>query len=308
MRTLPSTVSRRTAGWPGLATLRKPMLIGAFAALGFLPVNQACAASTYAEASASISGFDLVQQKVSGGNGGAQASADLLADSNAGQASSHGGAAASVGGLRVSTLAVANVGTDAQGNALAQWADGFEIAAAGHVAGERGSFTAAVGVQGGLLAEFIGLGYADSYVVANFFLNSGVDGGNFAAQGGGRRSVGYDIDSTSSGLESFVLYFENVPFAFGQEISVTLKLGTVSAVRTFGSGNARAEADYGHTMTWSGLSNVRDSSGNLIPNFTAVSASSGFDFANVAAVPEPSSAILIAFGMVSMGWRLRRKA
>lgn len=297
-------VDTSAASLPVWGTLPRRWSASALIALGLAAAAPASATSTYADARASVAGANDDFHSDTGILG-SQASANLV--SSVGAVNVHGEAAAYVGALHVSSLARASVGTDAQANTHAQWSDAFQMVSAGH-AGERGTFTAAVGVQGGLLAEITGLSYADTYVVANFYVNTGADGGNVSVQGGGRRTVGYDTGSTSSGQESFSLYFDNLPFIFGQDIAITLRLATTSATRTFGTSQARAEADYGHTMTWSGLSNVRDAAGNLLTNFTAISAGSGFDFANPTPVPEPGSAALLALGLFGIGGWMRRKS
>jgi hypothetical protein len=88
-----------------------------------------------------------------------------------------------------------------------------------------------------------------------------------------------------------------MPFTFGQDINISMQLFAVSGIAAYGNSYAKAEADYQHTMTWSGLSNVRDAAGNLLTGYTALSADSGFNFANPAPVPEPTSAVLWLAGL-----------
>lgn len=220
----------------------------------------------------------------------------------------HAEAASFAGGLKVASLA--HGGGTSQADAQAAWSDSFVVNGPGYGLGSRGTFNAAVSVQGGLRAEIAGLTYADAYVVANFSLDTGIDNGHLSAQGGGRRSSGYDSGTSSSGQENFLLYFENVPFVFGEDIITSLALRTVAGnIGANQGGAAFASADYGHTMTWAGLSNVRDSSGRLLTDYSALSADSRFDFANLAptlSVPEPASGALFVSGLLIFAYRMRR--
>ena len=70
-----------------------------------------------------------------------------------------------------------------------------------------------------------------------------------------------------------------------------------------------ARADFGNTFAWDGFVSLTDESGTLINDFSAVSSTSGFDFADpyvAAAVPEPSSVLLLTVGFLMLGWQARR--
>ena len=55
-------------------------------------------------------------------------------------------------------------------------------------------------------------------------------------------------------------------------------------------------ADLSRSITWGGITTLHDASGQVVNNFAAVSASSGFDYRNayVSAVPEAPASLLLA--------------
>jgi hypothetical protein len=133
---------------------------------------------------------------------------------------------------------------------------------------------------------------------ATLKLDTATPGGVFAEQGGGRRIVGVGLD-IEEGLQTFALQFRDLPFIFGEPISITLRLVVITGVNTVGQiVTANATADYAHTMTWEGLTEVRDHSGTLLTNFSAISPDSGFDFARP--VPEPSTYGLMLLGLFAV--------
>ena len=83
--------------------------------------------------------------------------------------------------------------------------------------------------------------------------------------------------------------------------SVNLSIGQVSA---------DSWSDLGHTIAWGGITEVRDANNQLVSNFSAISASSGFDYRNayVSAVPELPAPALAVLGLGLMGLvSLRRR-
>ena len=274
-------------------------IVYVFAVFAILSPNRASATLTYGDVYVDLGTGDTVLSfSATGGPVGVQVSVDqgLIA---------HSEATSFAGGVGVVSLARGS-GT-AQSNSKAIWNDSFAITAAGYTFGNRGTFSAGVEVQGGLRAEFSGRTYADAYIVANFGLDTGVDNGHLSANSGGRRSSGYDSGTTASGQERFLLYFDNVPFLFGQDINTSLTLRTVASnIGANQGGFAYASAEYGHTMTWVGIANLRDASGQLLTNYSAVSADSGFNFANATPVPELPNGILLALGLMVFRLRLLR--
>ena len=273
------------------------------AALGITLSSPAYATSTWAHSDVGIEGLETIVQEDTKGIEGVVTRADLLAPGSVGSAKAHSEASAAVGSLKAISSAMADVGTDVLARANALWADDFTIYAPGLSNGEVGTFSAAVSVQGGLLVEASsgpgGYSYGDTYVIATFSLdpNTGFNGGINRVSNGGRHFLDSNMREFRSGEEAFILNLTDVPFTFGRSIAVSLSLSTVSGTRTFNLSSSRSEADYGHTMTWAGISNVRSASGNSINNFTAVSAESGFNFGNIPPVPEPSTTLMLILGI-----------
>jgi hypothetical protein len=70
--------------------------------------------------------------------------------------------------------------------------------------------------------------------------------------------------------------------------------------------------DLANTIAWGGISLLRDPDGVAIEDFSAVSATSGFDYRNpyghaIAAVPEPEIAPMLLAGLLTMGVLARRR-
>ena len=276
-------------------------------ALGLLLSGHAIGTTTRADASAFVSGGTQSQTNT-GGPGGAQASASQVIPSPAGnvfvsaQASSFPGTLRAVGVARTDGTA-----GGFQGQGFALWADGFTISAFGYHGPVTGTFSGSVQVNGGLLALFGGRSIADTQIFADLGLDphTGFNSGIVRVHGEARDLNGYQIGETRTGSENFTLSYANVPFTFDQNIDISLQL-LVSA--TVNGDIGRSEADYSHTMTWTGISEVRDALGNRLTDFSALSPASGFNFAAPTAptaVPEPGTCYLLLTGLFALG-KLRR--
>lgn len=68
-------------------------------------------------------------------------------------------------------------------------------------------------------------------------------------------------------------------------------------------------ADLGNTIAWGGITELRDANGQLITDFSAISATSGFDYRNayVSAVPIPAAVWLFGSGLLGLIGVARRK-
>lgn len=86
--------------------------------------------------------------------------------------------------------------------------------------------------------------------------------------------------------------------------------GTAGAQGPAGSASVDAGADLGSTIAWAGITNLKDANGNVITDFSALSATSGFDYRQgyVAVVPLPPSVGLLATAVAGLAaWRHRRR-
>ncbi len=269
--------------------------------------THAIATTTGATAYVAVEGFDTIINTVSAGAGGAHTVADRLVTAPGGEPLVKVGAEASSrpGELAVTGIALGYVPTTAQAQGQAIWSDAFAITAPGHGPSETGTFSGTVGVSGQLLVDFTGRAYAITRVESSVHLDprTGYNGGVVVLKGSASHNAGYDIGDTRIGNENFFLSFVDVPFTFGQDIAVTLDLLVVAGANLIDPGaTSNAKADYFHTMTWQGLSEVRDEAGNLLSTYSATSADSGFDFSRP--VPEPGSALLMFGGLLTVFcWR-----
>ncbi|WP_457417999.1 hypothetical protein [Roseateles sp. P5_E7] len=95
-------------------------------------------------------------------------------------------------------------------------------------------------------------------------------------------------------------------FASGETLSVSIegevRTSVFGAQGRGGMAQAVGLADFGHTMAWGGFQDVRDSLGNPVAGFTALSASTGFNYANSfpSAIPEPSAWLLMLCGLAGL--------
>lgn len=272
--------------------------------LGAITSVSAGATTTEAHGYASISGFDPFYHDAYGGAEGVSVTASLHSGGDGGTVDTHGDASARSGALHVSSYSNAGVGTDAQGRASASWADSFPVTSGSIASGQHGTFDVSVIVEGTLIGEAAarsnsGFAISDNIVIGDFSIETNADGGHQSSEGRARLTVDSNGNISNIGSQSFRLTFSDVPFIFGRDIGVTLSLATITGTTTYNLSSALAQANYGDTMIWGGLSDVRDANGMLVHDYTAISPNSGFDFARAAesSVPEPTSWTLLLAGV-----------
>lgn len=276
----------------------RALLIGALSACSAMIAGNATATTTGATASAFVSGI-TVRQSFTAGAEGTQATAAQVIPSPIGDVFVTAQASSVPGALRAAGVARTNGSPGGfQGLASASWADSFVISASAYDSSMTGTFSGAVEVTGELLVAFLGRVYSDAqiYATVDLFPGTGFNGGRTLVSGSARNIAGYDIVGSHTGSDRFSLVFSNVPFTFNQRIDVSLGLTVSADVNAIDAGaTGRSDANYGSTMTWAGLTNVRDSSGLSVTDYSALSADSGFNFAPV---PEPSGALLLTCGLL----------
>lgn len=109
-------------------------------------------------------------------------------------------------------------------------------------------------------------------------------------------------------------YAMNISTPFGHTLSISINGETWASVlgaqSRGGDVLAGGQADLRHTIAWGGISNLRDESGQAISGFTAISASSGYDYVNAfpAAVPESETYAMMLAGLGLVGFVIRRHA
>lgn len=219
------------------------------------------------------------------------------------QASSSLGALGATGSARSEGLA-----GSFQGYATATWTDSFTFNAGTPNANTAGSFSGVILVSGGLDFVFAGRAYADTQIRAtvDLFPGTGFNGGRTVVSGSARHYGGYDNGDVLIGQPGFMLPFNNVPFTFGQPISMSASLYVLAGISVINNGSsARAEAEYGHTLRWGGITEVRNTAGNAISNYTALSDTSTFNYALPAPVPEPGAMWMLGAGLSALAFLLR---
>ena len=142
--------------------------------------------------------------------------------------------------------------------------------------------------------------------------NSGILG-DLSLSGGCNSLSSFNDGQFRCGGDLLGLHSMSLSFATGQTLSVDIE----GEVRTSvfggqsrgGMAQATGLADFGNTMAWGGIHDVRDALGNPVTGFSALSASTGFDYAKAfpSAVPEPSSWLLLLGGLAGLGLRRHRQ-
>jgi hypothetical protein len=300
--------------------------------VGLFFSSTADAAIVSAQADATVQGLPTVSDSQSFTldiriPGTATINSATAAASNGGSAGTDGGfsanghAAAGIGSLHVEadsdafTRAPTNV-SDAGGHASAGWSDSFVISAAGH-AGEVGMFHGQAIVEGNLQNAILFAAYAQSTMVAVLGISpdTGFNGGQVRLDHVADDALGFDTGERLTGDQTYVFDF-TFPFTFERTITMNAGLDVVANVRSLGGGDAYSHADsvadYADTFRWLG-GEAFDAAGDLLQDWSAISASSGFDYRFAAleavdpgTVPEPEPMFL--FGAAFIALQVVRRA
>lgn len=93
----------------------------------------------------------------------------------------------------------------------------------------------------------------------------------------------------------------------GVSISARVRAWGSSPQSGPGTSTMNAFADLGDTVAWGGITSVKDAGGNDLPDYTALSPETGYDY-RFAYVPEPSAAFTAAAALLSLALRRRAAA
>lgn len=201
--------------------------------------------------------------------------------------------------------------------ASGDFSDQFVLNSPNAATGSSGLATVAFSVSGSLRDSFWGpdatgnnslWGRSNAEWRAGFILRDAANQG-LAWEGFQRQS---DLNGTSDLMGNAVpgTFLFTMPVVFGQALNLRI-YGTViansSAHNSYGATNlseiyATGEASFGNTIAWGGIVDLRDANGVAITDFSALSATSGFDYTNayVSAVPIPAAAWLFGSGLLGL--------
>lgn len=293
----------RQLSWQGVTKCATSVFFGALALSGALYSSSPSAATSGASVSVWVGPRIVATQSQTGNGESVVASAAGVIPSSFGDAFMNGQSLGRAGFLGVvGSARSTGIAGGYRADAAAEWSDSFIVQAGSSRAGTTGKFSGGVFVNGDLsIDEFLGRFYGDTLVAANISVN-GTTLSNLTTFKGG-----YDVPFVLSGPEGFALFFDQVPFTFGQPISISGALTVSASVNIIDAGaTARAFAGYGQTMHWSGFSKVIDAAGQPLglDDYSAISDNTGVDYARP--IPEPDSITLLALGLLGICWHQRR--
>ncbi len=318
------------------------LTMSAFMLLSALTSVPAAAQSWFAgggDTDADVSGFGQVvnpPRNVVNGAGAAPIAAvrsatpaEVVSGSGAVRALGQTSALPAIGGLHLSAYSFAQVsnGDPLSGelalsvaDATAQFSDFFRLAVPGYAVGTLFTVTAHVRIDATAIASGSVSNAAPSSFEASAFWTSTVSltpsiGGAQLANQTDSLSCGQNQGGsvcTGSGAGWRTVTFQMPNQSWQAQLQILGRARTTTQVFLAGGGQALAtgSAELGHTIAWEGISALVDPSGATVSTFSAISATSGFDYRNayVSAVPEPTPALLLLAGLVAMGWMRRRRS
>ena len=129
-----------------------------------------------------------------------------------------------------------------------------------------------------------------------------------APQPGSLNLIGHLDFNASQRVDRVVSFdvpvYSNQLYAYRLQTSVSSRL-TMNATNRTGQINGSTAADFSHTFTLVDAQ-LFDAGFNAVPQWT-VRSGSGFDYANITAVPEPTTGALLAAGLALLGWKWWRR-
>ncbi len=268
--------------------------------------------------------LDVTENQSSGGTGWSYASVNNLLIGSS-PASTHADAYAVIGtgGLHMgaytnSDLIGGNSFTYGQATASGSFADQFVFSSPFATAGSSGFATVALDISGSLLQSFWGPNASGNWLWGRSSADwrAGIVVNGVAWEGFQHVDMTNGVEN-GYGNAAPGTYLFNIPVVFGNAMDLYLYASVQansSVSNSYGASNtdqiiAMGHASFGNTFAWGGVTELRDANGVLITDFTAVSATSGFDYANayVSAVPVPAAAWLMGSGLLGLVGVARRK-
>jgi hypothetical protein len=245
-------------------------------------------AAKAAEISVNVSAQNPLVEDSATASSGAVA-VEVVSEANSTGGSARARAFASFGSLSVYAISFTNSGADgSSGGGHAIWLDMITINAPG-LNGTAGFIDFSLSLQG-TLSAFTGNNQVGSGN-AGYSLDISFD--NVTTSFSGSKSPGGPPTGDLLPLDVSIL---NQPFTFGVPFRLEVDLGAGAGSGCDGNcGQAGGQANLQDTLNWGGISEVRDSNGGSVTNFT-LSSDSGTDWTQP--VPEPSVVTLIFLALI----------
>lgn len=261
-------------------------------------------------ASANLAGGDIFSYQPSWQSTNARFVEDAaFSAQNGAQATVDAVAFATIGALKSSlvTEAMGGVTNLPHAGAYAHSTIGFQdrLTFTGAPAGTLATMTGRLSVSGSLGVNSNNQGSAGALAQVNA---AGVSG--FITH-----QISIDSSTASTGsLPPYITFEAAVRFGQPDFTLIFLSLRTSSTSSALSGSNpqwAASSADFFSSLEWDGIVSVRDSSGNLLTDWSVTSAS-GFDYtrsydAQIAAVPEPEIYAMMGLGLSLVGFATRRR-
>jgi hypothetical protein len=215
---------------------------------------------------------------------------------------------------RPETFAAANVLADSEIRVV----DRFRLTSGQVAPGALLSVTLGFHAQGSVSVG--GLGHGQGSSTSNFYSVTLVKNGAVLGTANGQQQMRFGdafvTETVSDGHPFDGLHAMSFNVTAGSNIDLYISLRALSSALTQAGvpesygGSTLATSDMGHSITWAGISAVRDAQGNLLTEYSALSADSGFDYAApyVSSVPEPGAPALLLAGLAALGFAGRRRS
>jgi hypothetical protein len=305
------------------------------------PLSFASTIQGYASASAGTNGGgnSPISQDSFNSDINGTATASNMASSSLAAASSSASSSVSAGALHVSATSAASGtfspvtkngdGGSAQANANGRLYDSFVVNSSQANFGTQGTITIGFSIDGSVMVDGMGSSWSGAAQwLGHVSVQGTQNGGGYSSQywSGGERMSGssgatpvytdYDSSLASIGMHTMTLgiYFGSaVNLDIGAELVSQSGAGgacySTSAGPVCFSSSEDSIVNLSNTISWGGILEARDASGALITDFTALSDTSGFNYANAYAVPIPAAIWLFGSGLIGLvGFVGRKKA